>query len=225
MKIVFYSGGTEEENYFLNKRALRLTEKPDPKLTFIPSSTYDADVDYRYFVDEFSNLGISKFMLFNVDIPFTKTMLSEVLKSDLIFLGGGNTFYFLKHLRAAGMFNHLEKFLKKGGVLCGMSAGAICLTPHVHTASFPHFDRDENPFDMKNLNAGRFVNFEFFPHYKNSKRYESEMLHYSKKTNIPLFAVADGGGIVVEDEQISFVGKCFQFYQGKKLIVSNYKRV
>jgi len=147
-----------------------------------------------------------------------------VLKSDLIFLGGGNTFYFLKHLRQSGMFNHLKKFLDRGGVLCGLSAGGIVLTPHVHTASFPHFDRDENPFDMKNLNAGRFVNFEFFPHYKNSKRYETEMLHHSKKTNIPLYACVDGGGIIVEDDQISFAGKCFQFNQGKKLVVSNYKR-
>lgn len=225
MKIVLYSGGTEEENYFLNKRALRLTEKSNPKLAFIPSSSFDAEADYRYFVDEFSNLGITRFLLFCVDIPFTKTLLNEVLKSDLIFLGGGNTFYFLKHLRAAGMFTHLKKFLERGGVLCGLSAGAICLTPHVHTASFPHFDRDENPFDMKNLNAGRFVNFEFFPHYKNSKRYESEMLHYSKKTTIPLYTIANGGGIIIEDDQISFSGKCFQFYQGKKLILSNYKRV
>jgi dipeptidase E len=225
MKIVLYSGGSEEENYFLNKRALRLTEKPDPKLTFIPSSSYDAVEDYRYFVDEFSNLGVSKFLLFNVDIPFTKTMLAEAFKSDLIFLGGGNTFYFLKYLRKNNMFALFDKFLKRGGVLCGLSAGAIVLTPHVHTASFPHFDRDENPFAMKNFNAGRFVNFEFFPHYKNSKRYESEMLRYSVKTNIPLYAVSDGGGIIVEDEQVSITGKCYQFYKGKKLVISNYKRV
>jgi dipeptidase E len=225
MKIVLYSGGSEEENRFLNKRALRLTEKADPKLTFIPSSSIDADVDFQYFVSEFSRFGVNRFMYFCVDIPFTNTMLKEVLKSDLIFLGGGNTFYFLKHLRSSGMFTHFEKFLKRGGVLCGLSAGAIVLTPHVHTASFPHFDRDENPFAMKNLNAARFVNFEFFPHYKNSKRYENEMLHYSKKTNIPLYAIADGGGIIVEDDQISFSGKCYEFYQGKKIILSNYKRV
>ncbi len=224
MKIVLYSGGTEEENYFLNKRALRMTEKPNPQLTFIPSSSFDAEIDFKYFVNEFSAFGINKFLYFCVDQPFTKTLLNEVLKSDLIFLGGGNTFYFLKHLRKHGMFQHFNKFLIRGGVLCGLSAGAIVLTPHVHTASFPHFDRDENPFDMKNLNAGRFVNFEFFPHYKNSGRYETEMLHYSRKTNIPLYAVADGGGIIVEDDQISFSGKCFQFYQGKKLIVSQYKR-
>ncbi|MFA6236163.1 MAG: Type 1 glutamine amidotransferase-like domain-containing protein [Bacteriovorax sp.] len=222
MKLVLYSGGDEDENRFLNLRALELTHVKSPKLTLIPSSSYDAEDDFKFFVKEFSEFGVQRFMLFCVDTPYTKTLLQEALKSDLIFLGGGNTFYFLKHLKKSGMFAHFDKFLKRGGVLCGLSAGAIVLTPHVHTASFPHFDRDENPWDMKNLSAMRLVNFEFFPHYKNSKRYDSELLHHSKKSKLPLYACPDGGGIVIEGEQISFCGKSHQFYQGKKLTVSNY---
>jgi dipeptidase E len=222
MKIVLYSGGSEKENRFLNKRALQLTGADVPKLTFIPSSSYDAEEDFKYFVDEFSRLGVQRFMHFCVDTPFTKTMLSEVLKSDLIFLGGGNTFYFLKHLKKHKMFDHFKKFLKRGGVLCGLSAGAIVLTPHVHTASFPHFDRDENPWDMKNLSAMRLVNFEFFPHYKNSQRYDAELKHHSKKSNLPLYACADGGGIIIEKEGLTFCGKAHVFYQGKKFTISHY---
>jgi dipeptidase E len=222
MKIVLYSGGGDKENRFLNQRALELTGVDVPKLTFIPSSSYDAEEDFKFFVDEFSKLGVQRFMHFCVDIPFTKTLLNEVLKSDLIFLGGGNTFYFLKHLKKQNMFGHFKKFLKRGGVLCGLSAGAIVLTPHVHTASFPHFDRDENPWDMKNLSAMRLVNFEFFPHYKNSKRYDAELLHHSKKSNLPLYACPDGGGIIIEKEQLTFCGKGHVFFQGKKFTISNY---
>jgi len=222
MKLVLYSGGSEEDNFFLNQKALELTTLKSPKITLIPSSSYDAEDDFRFFVKEFSMFGVQRFMLFCVDIPHTKTVLQEALSSDLIFLGGGNTFYFLKHLKKAGMFKHFSKFLERGGVLCGLSAGAIVLTPHVHTASFPHFDRDENPWDMKNLSAMRVVNFEFFPHYKNSKRYDAELLHHSKKSKLPLYACADGGGIVIDGEQITFSGKTHQFYQGKKLTVSSY---
>ncbi len=222
MKIVLYSGGAEKENRFLNQRALELTGVDVPKVTFIPSSSYYAEEDFKYFVDEFSKLGVQRFMHFCVDTPFTKTLLNEVLRSDLIFLGGGNTFYFLKHLKKHKMFGHFKKFLKRGGVLCGLSAGAIVLTPHVHTASFPHFDRDENPWDMKNLSAMRLVNFEFFPHYKNSKRYDDELLHHSKKSNLPLYACPDGGGIIIEKEQLTFCGKGHVFFQGKKFTISNY---
>ena len=225
MKLVLYSGGSEEDNRYLNERALELTGVDSPKLTLIPSSSYDAEVDFKFFVQEFSELGVQRFMHFCVDIPFTQTLFNEMFQSDLIFLGGGNTFYFLKYLKKAGMFPQLKKFLERGGVLCGLSAGAIVLTPHVHTATFPHFDRDENPFGMKNLSAMRFVNFEFFPHYKNSKRYDAELLHHSKNSNLPLYACADGGGIIVENQQISFSGKAYQFYQGKKLTLSNYQRI
>jgi dipeptidase E len=222
MKLVLYSGGGELENRLLNQKALELTGVDVPKLTFIPSSSYDAEVDFKFFVEEFSKLGVQRFMHFCVDTPFTKTLLNEVLKSDLIFLGGGNTFYFLKYLKKAQMFDHFQKFLKRGGVLCGLSAGAIVLTPHVHTASFPHFDRDENPFDMKNLSAMRLVNFEFFPHYKNSKRYDAELLHHSKKSKLPLYACPDGAGIIVENNQISFLGKTHMFFEGKKITISSY---
>lgn len=222
MKIVLYSGGSEKENRILNKKALKLTGADIPKLTFIPSSSYDAEEDFKFFVDEFSKLGVQRFMHFCVDTPFTKTMLNEVLKSDLIFLGGGNTFYFLKHLKKHKMFDHFKKFLKRGGVLCGLSAGAIVLTPHVHTANFPHFDRDENPWDMKDLSAMRLVNFEFFPHYKNSQRYEAELKHHSKKSNLPLYACPDGGGIIIDGDGLTFCGKTHVFYQGKKFILSNY---
>lgn len=222
MKLILYSGGGEAENRFLNRRALEMTGADTPKLTFIPSSSYDAEVDFKFFVEEFSKLGVQRFMHFCVDTPFTKTMLNEVMKSDMIFLGGGNTFYFLKYLKKHKMFDHFKKFLKRGGVLCGLSAGAIVLTPHVHTASFPHFDRDENPWEMKNLSAMRVVNFEFFPHYKNSKRYDAELLHHSKKSKLPLYACADGGGIIVENDHISFCGKSHVFFQGKKFTISSY---
>ena len=64
MKIVLYSGGGEKENQFLNKRALELTGADVPKLTFIPSSSYDAEEDFKFFVEEFSKLGVQRFIHF-----------------------------------------------------------------------------------------------------------------------------------------------------------------
>jgi len=217
MKLILYSGGTAEANFDLNEIAVKLTDKTSPKFSLIPSASYDAEVDFKFFVDEFAPFGVTKFQCFTVDTPYSKTALSELLKSDLIFLGGGNTFYFLKHLKSTGLIDELKTFAANGGVLCGLSAGAIIMTPHVHTASFPHFDRDENPFDMKNLTAMKLVDFEFFPHYKNSKRYEEELLFHSKKIKHPLFASSDGGGIVIDNNSIRFVGRTFQFFQGKKM--------
>lgn len=222
MKLVLYSGGGEVENALLNLKAIELTHKVSPRCTFIPSSAYDGELDYKYFVDEFSKLGIEHFMLFNADIPFTQTLLEEAFKSDLIFLGGGNTYYFLLALRKSNLLGLLKSFVERGGVLCGLSAGAIMMTPTITTAGMPDFDCDDNPWGVKNLKSLGIVPFDFFPHYKNSKRYDDEFLKFSKKREQPLIACSDGGGVVIDQESVSFYGKCAIFYQGKKLPLTNF---
>ncbi len=217
MKILFYSGGSAKDNFHLNQLAVELTGKKSPKVSLIPSAHFDADVDFKFFIQEFSLHKVSRFQCFTLDTPIKSVFVKELFLSDLIFFGGGNTFYFLKHLRESGLIPEFKNFLKNGGVLCGLSAGAILMTSHVHTASFPAFDRDDDPYQTKNLKAMGLVDFEFFPHYKNSQRYSKEMLEYSLKNSKPLYAVCDGSGILVLDREIRFIGDVFQFYRGEKL--------
>ena len=63
--------------------------------------------------------------------------------------GGGNTFYFIKHLRRSGIFNRLIEYANNGGILTGLSAGAIMTTPNIMTASFPPWDRDDNEDNVR----------------------------------------------------------------------------
>lgn len=221
MKLVFYSGGHEEDNIVLDLKLLNLVGKEDPLVTFIPSCSYESELYFQDFVEQYHRIGIKRFMLFPVDIPFDDIMLNEVLKSDIIHLGGGNTFYFIKHLKKSGMFQRLKQFVKEGGILTGLSAGAIIMSPRIDTASFPSFDCDVNDDNVKNFKAMNLVSFEFFPHYKNSKRYESELLKYSKKRSMPLYACPDGSGIVVDQGDLTFLGKTYCFHQGKKTVINN----
>lgn len=221
MKLVFYSGGHEEDNIVLDLELLNLVGKEDPLVTFIPSCSYESELYFKEFIEQYHRIGIQRFMLFPVDIPFDDIMLNEILKSDIIHLGGGNTFYFIKHLKKSGMFQKLKQFVKDGGILTGLSAGAIIMSPRIDTASFPSFDRDENDDNVKNFKAMNLVSFEFFPHYKNSKRYENELLNYSKKRSIPLYACPDGSGIVVDQNNVTFLGKTYCFHQGKKTVINN----
>src|SRR5690606_32920603 len=104
-----------------------------------------------------------------------EVLKQEVFKSDIIHLSGGNTFYFIKHLRQAKLLKDFKEFLNNGGVLTGLSAGAIIMTRSIQTAAFPSFDRDENEDNVRNFKGMGLVNFEFFPHYKNSLRYDREI--------------------------------------------------
>lgn len=219
MKLVFYSGGTDAENRELSRATLELAGKTDPALTFIPSCSYYGESDFRDYVSQFRPHGVRKFLYFPIDIPFDEVLESEVLNSDIIHLGGGNTYYFLKHLRKSKFLPKLKAFVKKGGVLTGLSAGAIMMTPSIATAGFPSFDCDENGENLKNLKALGLVPFEFFPHYRNSIKYDRELVKVSKEMKHPLYLIPDGSGIIVNNKEISFCGKSWMAFAGKKSVI------
>jgi dipeptidase E len=220
MKLVLYSGGDEKENRHLDHAFLELIGKKNPVVTFIPSSSYLSEQEFKSFVKHYSKFKISRFIHFPVDVPFDKIMFQEAMRSDAIHLGGGNTFYFLNSLRKAKLLPQLRTFVERGGVLTGLSAGAIMMTENIDMAGYPDFDRDENVVGLKNLSALNLLDFAFFPHFKNSSRYDTVFKRYSKLKNKVIYACPDGAGIVISGEELRFVGKTFAFSDGHKFSIN-----
>lgn len=221
MKLVFYSGGDEEENEKVDQACLELINNRNPTFVFIPSSSYDGEAEFHDFVEQWQRYGVTRFIYFPVDIPQDRVLLKEVFQSDMIHMGGGNTFYFLKYLRKYGYLEFLREYALMGKVLTGLSAGAIMMTPSVKSASYPSFDCDDNEEGIRNLRALELVRFEFFPHYRNSIRYDRELLHQSRNLKHPLFALPDGSGIIRHNETLSFIGKAWAFKGGKKMLLNS----
>ncbi len=219
MRLVFYSGGDEEENLALDLVLFELSGNQDPKITYIPCCSLDGDLEFSDFVSHYRKLGFSRFQYCPIDIPQSNTFLKEALESDIIYLSGGNTYYFLKHLKKSKFFYSLREYVKKGGILTGLSAGGILMTPNIQTASYPRFDRDENEDNLINLKALNLVDFEFFPHYRNSKRYDDELKKESTYSSRSVYAVPDGSGVIVDGNNIHFVGRAYEFYQGQKFSI------
>ncbi|GAB4014247.1 MAG: hypothetical protein Fur0010_12150 [Bdellovibrio sp.] len=220
MKLVFHGGGFDRENRELNHKAIELSGKKKPIIAYIPAESYDSEVDFMDFVKEHQRYGLRQFLYFPIDIPLDNTLRRELLKADIIHLSGGNTYHFLKYLKSSKVISDLKKFVKRGGVLTGLSAGAIVMTPKITSASYPDFDCDENEVGITNFKSMGLVKFEFFPHYVNSKRYDNELKKQSMKLKYPIYAAPDGAGIVVNGEIIKFVGKVACFFQGKKMFMN-----
>jgi dipeptidase E len=220
MKLVFYSGGDDKDNRTLDKCFIELLDKKNPVVTFIPSSSYLSEIEFKLFVKHYSKLKITRFIHFPIDIPFDRIMFQEVMRSDAIHMGGGNTFYFLNSLRKAKLLKNLRLFAEQGGILTGLSAGAIMMTENIDMAAYPDFDRDENVVGIKNLSSLGLVDFAFFPHFKNSSRYDTVFKKYSKQHKKVIYACPDGSGIVLKDQELRFVGKTFAFSEGHKFAIN-----
>jgi dipeptidase E len=221
MKLVFYGGGHDFENTAIDRELIALCGNNRPQLTFIPASSYMSHLDFQEFVTQYRKFDIQRFIHFPIDVPFNEVIKQEAFSSDIIHLSGGNTYYFLKYLRESKLMGELKQFVKKGGILTGLSAGAIMMTSNIATAGFPDFDKDDNEENIKNFKSLNLVNFEFFPHYRNSQRYDRELISHSRKIKEPLYACPDGSGIIVEDHQIRFVGRVYCFHEGKKFRIKS----
>jgi dipeptidase E len=220
MNLVFYSGGDDKENESLDRSFVELIGKKNPVVTFIPSSSYLSEQEFKSFVRHYSKFKITRFIHFPVDVPFDKILFQEVMRSDAIHMAGGNTFYFLHALRKAKLIPQLKTFAERGGVLTGLSAGAIMMTENIEMAAYPEFDRDENAVNLKNLSSINLVNFHFFPHFKNSSRYDAVFKKYTKSSEKIIYACPDGAGIVVRGDEIRFIGKCYAFSKGHKFSIN-----
>lgn len=220
MKLVLYSGGDDKDNRHLDRAFIELLGKKNPVVTFIPSSSYLSEQEFKVFVKHYSRYKISRFIHFPVDVPFDRILFQEVMRSDAIHMGGGNTFYFLNSLRKAKLLKELRTYVQKGGVLTGLSAGAILMTENIDMAAYPDFDRDENIVNLKNLSALDLVDFAFFPHFKNSARYDTVFKRYSRLKQKVIYACPDGSGIVVNGQELRFVGKTFAFSDGHKFPIN-----
>ncbi|MFG1591978.1 Type 1 glutamine amidotransferase-like domain-containing protein [Halobacteriovorax sp. CON-3] len=216
MKIGLYGGGDFCDNVEIDEHILELCKSDSPSITYIPAGSYESELEFIDLIMAYKKIGFKRFIHLPVDHEFDRTLKEEALQSDVIHLGGGNTFYFLKHLKESGMFEELIEYVGRGGILTGLSAGAIITTPNILTASFPPWDRDDNEDNVTDFEAMNIIDFEFFPHYRKSKRYDDELKRHSILSRYPIYACPDGSGLVVTDEEVVVHGECYIFEKGQK---------
>ena len=208
MKVALYSGGQERSNAEIHRVVA------GQRMAYLPYTLEGAKPFFRRFERRYAAFGATSFCCIAADDPQwsdkkrLREAQRELLRCDTIYLAGGNSFYFLAHLKRTGMFETLKRFAQRGGTIAGLSAGALILTPRIDLAGYPSFDSDENEIGLpqRRWSGLGLVDFEFFPHYRRSKRYREALLRYSEKSRRAIYACQDGGGLVRQGRQFTIFG-------------------
>jgi len=141
---------------------------------------------------------------FDLSEDFSDQDLRKVLDFDIVHLSGGNTFEFIASIRKRDFSNIIQEFLKKNGLIIGISAGGIILTPTISIASI---NGDENSTGVTDMTGLGMVDFEFFPHFENTKTQRDDILDYSKKTQRKIYACSNESGLFIQNGEIVTFGK------------------
>ncbi len=220
LSLILLSGGQTKRNLKFHQLAIELALKRRShskplSLTYVPFCFDQHRIYYQRMKRRYERLGVSRFRCLNVDQAPTVKEIKNALKSDLVYLAGGNTFYFLKHLKKSGALPYLKEFARQGGVLVGLSAGGLIMTPTIKIAADPHLEPDDPEPGFTQYKALHLVSFEFSPHFTRTTKSIRAHLNYSKKSPYPVYAVQDGGAIVIHHKTTTFFGFCTIFKAGK----------
>ena len=111
----------------IDEEIVRLSQKQNPKLLFIGTASSNS-YDYFLVIKElFEKLGCSvsnlDLLKENLDMEQVK---EDILNTDIIYVGGGNTKFMLEKWRTLSVDNLLLEAYNKGIVCSGLSAGSYC---------------------------------------------------------------------------------------------------
>lgn len=220
MKIWLYSSGDLESNRHIDEALLRQIGKRRPRYCYVPSAFEDSEYYFEEFSQRFGSYGPCSFQTLHLDRPLQQRDLVSALGSDLIYLSGGNTFYFLKHIRSSGIESEFYTYLRAGGIMAGHSAGAIVMTPTISTASYPEDDRDDNDVGLTNLKAMKFCSFEIFPHYLVRSRNQNAALRAaSKNLGHVIYGLPDGAAVAINGPSLTVYGPVWGFVEGQRFSI------
>lgn len=224
MKLLLTSNGLSNDSI---ANALEdLVEKPrkEIKIAFIPNAAFP--------VDDFTNESrewlvndlyrIKEFCGFIDIVSLVDLTPEEILErleySDVIFVGGGNTFYLSYCLEKSGVFDVLPNLLETR-VYAGISAGSMIATASIRTASQAiknpdkFIDEEYGELGPKGRSAGRsvkLVDFVVRPHF-NNKSFPNVRADFMeeivREVKLPLYAIDDNSAIKVDGDKIEVISE------------------
>ncbi len=223
MKLVLIGGGeigtTNDKPYNLQKideEIVKLTNKPHPTLLFLG---FNERSNYYFGIlkKNFMSLGAMCTYLKWTEFDNEKSLESKFKRADIVYLNGGNTIEFMKTIRKYNLQKFFELAKDKGSVLCGISAGAICLCKN-GSSDCKKYKSNENKFTL--VSGTGLINIGFAPHFSSSSR-RLDMPRMTKKQKEVMICMDNCSALVINDENFYVIksdknAKCYKAYTYKK---------
>lgn len=209
-KLILHSDHIEGKTQ-LDETILKWTMNLNPRIAYIPSQS---DTERKFFqekADWYKQLGIEDLLYFDIDREYDEQKKGELLTCDAIFLSGGDTSCFLSNMKKRHFIPFLRDYVKRGGILIGVSAGSILMS---ETINMTHINDKKQINTEKNTSLG-LVDFEFYPHLNfNRENSLRALTAYSLKNPSVIYACNDGDGIIVDGEKLHFIGDVLRIEKG-----------
>ena len=196
--------GYSIETTQIDKEIIKLTGKKNPKLLFIPTASTDSESYYEVVQKYFGKkLGCKTDVLYLIKEKLSqKEIKDKILKSDIIYVGGGDTLKMMKVWKKNGVDKIFKQAYENGVVLSGLSAGSICW----FNSGISDSRRFTNPnADLIKVSGLGLINALHSPHYDVEKDRKPDLKKMMNKTSGVAIAIDNCCAIVVVDEKYKII--------------------
>ena len=184
---------------------------------FLPTASHDFMPYYNTFHKVYTGV-------FDIKTDVALTVFKEVdlekikakfEKADLIYVGGGDTVFMIRHWQETGMLPLIREAYERGVVLAGLSAGAICWFKDIYTDSL----KTEDGAQYAMFKGLGWIDATACPHYNTRATQFDEIV----KEQFPMaYGIEDDAAIIFEDEclvaTLSSGGSVYRLLGGNHLL-------
>lgn len=184
---------TSEDNDFMLEDYLLALSSPSPHIGYIGHASNDDPDRISAFYARFEGVAHTSHLLIEADATAAEAFVADL---DILYVGGGSTIKMLSHWREAGIDTVMLAAGRRGMILSGVSAGAICWFEQLLVGTAE---------DGYILTAGLgLVGGSVCPHYSNEPSrkiaYEAQIMAGNL---LPGVAIDDGVGVHIKDGAIA----------------------
>ena len=188
------------ETLSIDKAIVRMSTVKQPRVLFIPTASEDneeyCEAIQRLYADHLK--CHIDFLLLYRDRPDAKTIRSLIRKADIIYVGGGNTLRMMRYWKQLGVIALLDQARKRGTILCGLSAGAICWFRQGNSDS-RKFKDGKNKTLIK-VSGLDYVDLLLCPHYDTEKHRQPSLKKMMRTTRGIAVALENCVAIQIKDD-------------------------
>lgn len=189
----------------IDREIVRLAGRRRPRLLFLPTASLDAADYCEAIIRHFGGtLGcrVDTLLLYR-DRPGPRGRAARIAAADVIYVGGGNTLRMMRLWRRLGVDRLLEEARRRGAVLAGLSAGAICW----FRAGNSDARKFSNPGDrtLVRVRGLNFVDAMVCPHYDSEHHRRPALKAMMRTTPGVAIALEDCVAIEIVDDRYRFL--------------------
>lgn len=187
-----------------------LLKKAEPDLkgktvTYIPTAAIAEEIEGMAEAETkmLEDLGLTVDEL-EVSTASEDTVRKKLMENDMIFVGGGNTFFLLQELKRSGADKIIAQEVAKGKFYIGESAGAIAACPDIGYSAV--MDVPEKAPGLTDYTGMGLVDFYVVPHLGHPEMGPgAEMIIEKYSSELDLKGINDYQAILVEGDRVSIL--------------------